>query len=127
MAVCCDHLVHVLAGLLSLPVSSSRRALVSRPGEVLIAPALAPMGPLQALKEGDLVRLGRTIASTRPRRKIRGMLGTEDGNAAECTAKRACSPPSTIASISASRWNLTRVRGLEATCFPCEARIASSP
>jgi hypothetical protein len=50
MAVCCDHLVQMFTGLMSLPTSSSGSVLIFRPCEVFMVPAFAPTGPTLALK-----------------------------------------------------------------------------
>jgi hypothetical protein len=132
-AVCCDHLVQMFTGLLSLPTSSSCSVLISGSSDVFMMPAFAPIGPMPALKKGELCRLGRARVSRRVSRKSRGMLGNANEVAAKCVAKLDSLLGSKAPFISSSSWtsislrNLTCIRGLDSTLFNLASSIASSP
>jgi hypothetical protein len=99
-AVCCDHLVQMFTGLLSLPTSSSGKVLISGSSEVFMVPAFAPIGLIPALKNGELYRLGSASASSRERRNSCGMLGNAKEGAAKCVAKLGCLSESNAVSLS---------------------------
>jgi hypothetical protein len=73
--------VQMLVGLLSLETSSSGSVLISGTGPSFVAPALAPIRVIPALKMGELCRLGIATASRTARRINRGMLGNASEDA----------------------------------------------
>lgn len=66
--------MQILVGLLSLETSSSDSVLISCTAPFFVAPALAPIEVIPALKMGELCRLGSVTASRTARRINRGML-----------------------------------------------------
>jgi hypothetical protein len=131
--------VQILVGLLSLETSSSGSVLISCAGTFCVAPALAPIGVIPALKKGELCRLGRAKASRMARKINRGMLGNVN-EGTERWAMMLCrsesdwglshlNAPSVSSGseISISPCKPTCFRSLESNLFNLASRIASSP
>jgi hypothetical protein len=139
-AVWWDHLVQILVGLLSLETSSSGSVLISCTGTFFVAPALAPIRVIPALKKGELCRLGRVKASRTARRINRGMLGNANEGAERwaimlCRSKSDwglsnLNAPSMFSGseISISLCKLTCFRSLESNLFQLgvEGRIVAT-